>query len=381
MTVGDLVAIGLIALLALGGFRRGFVTGVLSLAGLVVGAIVGARLAPALLGGSAARYGPLVALVGAMILATFGQACGVIGGRWLRRALTLSPLRALDNVGGLVLGGVTGLALCWAVGAVLLYVPGQTELRRYAQESTILSTLNRELPPETVMGALSRIDSLAAIAGPSANVAAPDPDVLRDPDVTIARESVVRIRGYACGLGIEGSGWAAASGLVVTNAHVVAGVEQLAVDQRDGHALAGRVVAFDAENDVAVLSVPGLRALALELAPDEDPGAAAAMLGYPENGPYRATAVRVGRTLTLVGRDAYGNFPTVRRVTGIRGRIRKGNSGGPVVDDQGRVLTTVFGGRTGIGPAGGYGVPTDAVRRALRNAERGDFIGTACVEE
>ena len=105
------------------------------------------------------------------------------------------------------------------------------------------------------------------------------------------------------------------------------------------------------------------------------------MLGYPENGPYRATAVRVGRTLTLVGRDAYGNFPTVRRVTRIRGRIRKGNSGGPVVDDQGRVLTTVFGGRTGIGPAGGYGVPTDAVRRALRNAERGDFIGTACVEE
>ena len=94
-------AIGLIALLALrGGFRRGFVTGVLSLAGLVVGAIVGARLAPALLGGSAARYGPLVALVGAMILATFGQAFGVIGGRWLRRASTLSPLRALDNVGG-----------------------------------------------------------------------------------------------------------------------------------------------------------------------------------------------------------------------------------------------------------------------------------------
>ena len=110
-----------------------------------------------------------------MVLAAVGQACGVLAGRWLRGALSLGPLRALDNAGGLVLGGLTGLALCWAVGAVLLYVPGQTELRRHAQESAILSTLNRELPPERVMGALSRIDSLAAIAGPAANVAAPDP--------------------------------------------------------------------------------------------------------------------------------------------------------------------------------------------------------------
>jgi S1-C subfamily serine protease len=379
MSVGDLIAIGVIVLLALSGLRRGLVTGALSLVGLVAGAVIGVRLAPELLGASASRYQPLVALAAAMILAGVGQACGAVGGRWLRHALTFGPLRAVDNLGGLVLGAVTGLALCWAIGAVLLYVPGQTQLRRYAQDSTILSTLNREVPPETVMGALARIDALAAIAGPSANVDAPDPQLLADPDVTIARESVVRIRGFACGLGIEGSGWVAASDLVVTNAHVVAGVEQPVVDRRDGRRLGARVVAFDGKNDVAVLHVPGLRALALDFAP-ESPGAAGALLGYPENGPFHATPVRVGDTVELVGRDAYGKFPTLRHVTGIRGRIREGNSGGPVVDEQGRVLTTVFGGRTGLGPPGGYGVPNDAVRQALRDAKRGDVVGTACVE-
>ncbi len=378
MSIADWIAIGLIGLLALGGFRRGLVTGVLSLVGLVGGAIIGARLAPALLGDGAARYQPLVALGGALVLATVGQTCGVIGGRALRRALPLPPLRAIDNAGGLVLGAFTGLALCWAVGAVLLYVPGQLELRRYAQDSTILSALNRELPPERVMGALSRIDSLAAIAGPAANVAAPDPAVLEDPDVTIAQESVVRVRGYACGLGVEGSGWAAAPGIVVTDAHVVAGVERPVVDRRDGATLAATVIAFDAHNDVALLRVPGLRALALERT-EAKPGTAGALLGFPENGPYEATPVRVGRTLSLVGRDAYGHFPTVRRVTAIRGVIREGNSGGPVVDDQGRVLTTVFGGRTGGGRQGGYGIPNEVVRQALSDAAPGRPLSTACI--
>jgi S1-C subfamily serine protease len=374
----DWLAIGIIGLLALTGFRRGLVTGVLSLTGLVVGAVVGARIAPGLLGDAASRYQPIVALAGAMVLAAVGQALGISGGRWLRRALTFGPLKALDNAGGLLLGGITGLALCWAVGAVLLYVPGQTELRRYAQDSTIISALNRELPPEKVMGALSRFDALATIAGPAADVAAPDASILADPDVRIARESVVRVRGFACGLGIEGSGWVAASGLVVTNAHVVAGVERPVVDQRGRPELTARVVAFDPDSDVAVLSVPDLRALALERARAET-GTAAALLGYPENGPYTATPVRVGRTRTLVGRDAYGGFPTVRSVTPLRGVIRHGASGGPVIDEAGRVLATVFGARTGRGGPGGYGVPNDAVAKALAVATQGEELRTDCI--
>jgi uncharacterized membrane protein required for colicin V production len=378
MAVADLIVIAVIVLLALRGFRRGLLVGVLSLAGLVAGAVLGARLAPGLLGDDAGRYQPLLALGAAMTLAMVGQSLGYLGGRSLRGVLTLPPLRALDNIGGLMLGAATGLVLCWAVGAVLLYVPGETELRRYAQESTILSTLNRELPPDEVMGALSRIDALGLIAGPAANVPPPDREVLRTSDVEIARESVVRLRGNACGLGVEGSGWVAAPELVVTNAHVVAGVERPVVDFGRGATFTGTVVGFDAKSDVAVVRVPGLRALALERAPARN-GAAAALLGYPENGPYTATAVRVGNTVSLIGRDAYGRFPTVRRVTAIRGRIRAGNSGGPVVDEQGRVMATVFGGRTGSGDPGGYAVPNDRIAEVLADARRGQPLQTSCV--
>jgi S1-C subfamily serine protease len=314
-----------------------------------------------------------------MVLATVGQAGGVFVGRRVRNIVGIGPLRALDNMGGLVLGVISGLAFCWAIGAVLLYVPGQTELRRYAQESAILSALNSELPPETVMDALSRVDSFAAFAGPSANVDPPDPGILEDPDVAIAKESVVRVTGLACGLGVEGSGWVAAPGLVVTNAHVVAGIVRPVVDQRDGRAFEGRVIAFDATNDVAIVHVPGLRALALEIGVAQK-GTAAAMLGFPENGAYTATPVRVGSTHPLVGRDAYGRFPTTRQATAIRGSIRNGNSGGPVVDAAGRVVTTVFGERSGSGDPGGYGVPTTFVQQALVAATAGRPLSTPCVE-
>ena len=136
MSVVDLIALALVTLTALSGFRRGLVVGVFSLAGLALGAYLGARVGPSLVGAGQARWLPLVALGGAMLCAAVGQAIGVVIGRNLRRGLlVLGPLRVFDNIGGGMLGAVTGLALCWAVGAVLLYVPGQTELRRYAQDS------------------------------------------------------------------------------------------------------------------------------------------------------------------------------------------------------------------------------------------------------
>jgi S1-C subfamily serine protease len=378
VSVVDLVALGLVVLLAVGGFRRGLLTGVFSLVGLVAGAVIGARIAPTLVGDGEARWAPLVAVGGAVVMATVGQTAGTLAGRWTRRVVAVGPLRPLDSVGGLVLGAVTGLALCWAVGALLLYVPGQTELRRHVEESAILATLNRELPPDRVIDVVGRVDAFAAIAGPTANVDPPDPAVLADDDVELARDSVVRITGTACGIGVEGSGWIAASGVVVTAAHVVAGVVRPVVDRGDGRGFEGRVVAFDAENDVAVVHVPALRGLALELAAAE-PGTAGALLGYPENRGYAATPVRIGATRSLVGRDAYGNFPTTRHVTAVRGEIRSGNSGGPVVDEAGRVLTTVFGERTGPGTGGGYGVPNGYVQRALLAAAQGRPLSTPCL--
>jgi uncharacterized membrane protein required for colicin V production len=373
----DLIALGLVTLMALSGFRRGLVVGVFSLAGIALGAYLGARVGPSLVGGGRTAWLPLVALGGAILFAAVGQAIGVMIGRNLRRGLlVLGPLRVFDNVGGGMLGAATGLVLCWAVGAVFLYLPGQTELRRYAQDSTILSTLNQEFPPNRLIDTLAQIDPFDALTGPAAGVDPPDPAVLDSAGVSGAALSVVRVIGYACGLGIEGSGWVAAPGLVVTNAHVVAGVGAPRVDRDDGALLDARVVSFDKVNDVAVLRVPGLTASPLRLA-DASEGTPGGMLGYPGNGPYAQTAVRVGRNAQIVGRDAYGHFPTGRRVTTIRGNIRSGNSGGPVVDSRGRVITTVFAQRAGTD--GGYGVPTQFVRAAIARAGT-EALETPCAD-
>ena len=377
MSTVDLIALGLIALTAFTGFRRGLVVGVFSLAGLALGFYLGARVGPSLVGGDLARWLPLVALGVAMLCAAIGQAIGGMAGRSIRRALlVLGPLRLLDSIGGGLLGGVLGLALCWAVGAVLLYLPGQTELRRYAQDSEILSALNQELPPERLIDTLARIDPFSTLAGPAAGVEPPDPGVLDSDGVSAAALSVVRVVGNACGLGIEGSGWVAAPGLVVTNAHVVAGIRTPHVDRGDGDLLDARVVSFDKVNDIAVLRVAGLQARPLLLA-DAAEGTPGGLLGYPGNGPYTETAVRVGRVVRIVGRDAYGTFPTSRQVTTIRGEIRSGNSGGPVVDARGRVITTVFAQRAGTD--GGYGVPTAIVRAAIAKAGT-DALETRCVD-
>ena len=378
MPLFDLIALGLVGLMALAGLRRGLVAGVLSLAGLIGGAYVGAQVGPTVVGSDYTRWLPLVALGTAMLFAAVGQALGVMLGRHLRRGLVvLGPLRVFDSVGGAVLGAAIALTFLWVVGAVLLYVPGQTELRRYVQSSTILSTLNDRLPPGRLIDELARIDPFAAIAGPSASVGPPDPAVLGTAGVNAAALSVVRVVGDACGLGIEGSGWVAAPGLVVTSAHVVAGVDEPRVDRNDGgRLLRAQVVAFDRHNDIAVLRVAGLKQRPLPLA-GSAPGTAAALLGYPANGPYVETPVRVGEDVQIIGRDAYGHFPTSRVVTTLRGSVRGGNSGGPAVDARGRVLTTVFARRPG--GDGGFGVPSELVRAAL--GEVGSkVIRTECVD-
>ena len=374
MNTVDWLAVVLITLTAISGFRRGLVTGVLSLLGLVGGAIAGAGIAPNLVGEGSA-YVPLVALGGAAIGGMFGQSLGVFLGRSARHSMAiLPPLRLLDSVGGVALGAATGLAICWTVGAVLLYLPGQTELRRLAQESAVVSALTEALPPQRVMDAVGGIDPFATIVGPAAGVGPPEPAIALDPDIRAVRGSVVRIRGYACGLGVEGSGWIVRPGLVVTNAHVVAGVSTPVVDRRDGDAHDASVVSFDAANDVAVLRVPGLPGRALGLA-DPQRDESAALLGFPGNGPLRVTPVRMGRTAKVAARDAYGRIQLGRPVVALRGDVQSGNSGGPIVDGDGRVIATVFARRRGSDD--GFAVPNEQVTNALANA--GPPLDTACV--
>ncbi len=364
MTTIDWIALAVIGLTALGGLRRGLVAGAFSLAGILFGAYLGSRLAPQLLSGSDSAYAPVIALGGAVVLGVVLRSAAGMVGSTIRSALfALPPLRVLDSLGGLVLGAATGLALVWVAGAVALHLPGQTELRREVQQSKILRELNTRVPPARLLEAIQRVDLLERIAGPRANVPAPDPGLLRDPAVRSARASVFRVIGSACGLGVEGSAWAARPHLLVTNAHVVAGMKDARVDTGDG-SVPATVVHFDPRDDVAVLRVPGVDALPLRLA-EPEAGAPVAILGYPENGPFTATPARIGQTGNVLADDAYGRGPIERRITTIRGLVRHGNSGGPAVDAQGRVQATIFASRVGDGVPSGYGLPASVVRDAL----------------
>jgi S1-C subfamily serine protease len=377
VTTVDWIAAAVIALAALNGLKRGLVGGALSLAGIFAGAYFGAKLAPQFLSGSESPYTPLVALGGAIALGFLLQSVAAMAGGAIRSSLfVLPPLRVLDSVGGFALGAAAGAAIVWVAGAVALHVPGQVELREEVQRSRILGELNERVPPSKLLDAIARVDPFAAIRGPEPNVGPPDPALLATEGVRRASPSVFRVVGTACGLGIEGSGWVAASNLVVTNAHVVAGMKDARVDRAGGESRDADVVAFDPQNDIAVLRVAGLDAPPLRLI-DPVEGRAVAILGYPENGPFTATAGRIGQTGDVLTDDAYGRGPVRRQVTTLRGVVRHGNSGGPAVDAQGRVLTTVFASR--IGSDSGYGVPSGLVRRALARLSPREISSGPCV--
>ena len=378
MTTVDWIAAGVIALAALNGLRRGLVGGLLGLAGIAAGAYFGAKLAPQLLSGSESPYTPLVALGGAVVLVVLLQTVAGMAGSAIRTSLfAVPPLRLLDSLGGLVLGAAAGAAIVWVAGAVALHLPGQRQLREEVQRSRILGELNERVPPSRLLDAIARVDPFLSIRGPEARVAPPNPALLASPGVKAARESVFRVTGSACGLGVAGSGWAAAPNLVVTNAHVVAGMKDARVDRRDGEFRDAIVVAFDPRDDVAVLRVAGLGARPLE-AVEPVAGQSVAILGYPESGPFTAAAGRIGQTSVVLTDDAYGRGPVRRLITTLRGEIRHGNSGGPAVDIRGRVHTTIFASRVG-GEGQGYGVPTALVREELAAAGAREVSTGPCV--
>jgi hypothetical protein len=363
----DWIIIAFTVLLAVWGYGQGLIAGGLALAGFAAGAFIGSRLGPLLLQeGSHSPYAPLFALIGALLLGSlFASGLEVLGFQ-LRHRLP-EELGVLDGVGGAALLACLGLFLVWIVGAVALQTPGARDLREPIQRSTILRQLNTVLPPSgAILKALARFDPFPAIRGPSANVPPPNAKIARDPDVEAAGRSVVRVLGTACGLGVEGSGWVAGNELVVTNAHVVAGQDDTTVQLRgEGPLLDSDAVWYDPKNDLAILRVPGLAgAPRLPLNVNAQAGASGAVLGFPENGGYDVEPARLGQTATVITQDSYGRGPVQRLITSIRGLVRHGNSGGPVVDSSGRVVTTIFAASTGRQHTG-YGVPDSVVKRAL----------------
>jgi S1-C subfamily serine protease len=367
VTKVDWLALAFVAISAVIGYRKGLISSAFSVAGIVIGAVLGARLAPHLLAeGAESPYTPLVGLAGAAVGAVLLETLGTVAGSLLRSRVGVGTARQFDTAGGLVLGAAAGIAVVWVLGSVALQLPGQPGLRQSVQKSIFLQKLNDVVPPARLMRALARVDPFPTITGPDAPVAAPDPRVLGQPGVRQASPSVVRVLGTACGLGVSGTGWVAAHELVVTAAHVVAGQDDTTVEPFGGvPRLRARAVYVDHRNDVAVLRVRGLEATPLPFV-DATQGSSVAILGFPQSGPFASTAGRIGRTAVVLARDSYGHGPVSRTITSLRGRIRHGNSGGPAVDAQGRVQATIFAARPG-GEVG-YGVPASIVRRALARA-------------
>ncbi|HUR85383.1 MAG TPA: MarP family serine protease [Solirubrobacteraceae bacterium] len=373
MTPLDFIIIAFAAFFALVGFARGFLIGALSLAGFAAGAYLGTRFGPHLLSeGNASPFAPLFGLLGALIGGTLLSAGAEGIGGAMRAGMVSPAARGIDGILGSILAIALALGIAWLLSVIVLQTPGIRDYRRTIQKSAILQELNEVLPSDQVLKALARFDPFPTINGPGANVPAPRGSVARDPDIQRAGDSVVQILGNSCGLGVSGSGWVAARGIVVTNAHVVAGQDSgdTVVRRRDrGQRFDARAIAFDSRNDIAVLRVPDLPSPSLDFAREVKVTEPGAVLGYPLSGPFDIRAARVGATRTTLTQDAYGRRLVRRKIVAFRGDVQPGNSGGPIIDVAGRVSATVFAKSTSGGAEGGFAIPNDIVRDILARAD------------
>jgi S1-C subfamily serine protease len=350
------------------GARTGFLAGVFSLVGVVVGASVGSRIAPSLLpDGGNPIYGAGITLGSILAFSVLGEVIARSMGGSIRNRLSSPASATLDGLGGALLGFALALVLVWAVGVFALQSQPLASLQPVAQDSRILQTLKERMPSGLLTQAVADLQPLPKIRGPEPEVAAPEGNIVNDPDVQAASQRTLRVTGTACGYGVEGSAWVAGRNLVVTNAHVVAGETATWVQiGGSGQQLPAEVVAFDERNDIAVMRVEGLGLAPLPVAAART-GEAAAVIGFPQNGPLDIEPARTGTTERVVSTDAYDNGPVERIVTSFRVYVRPGNSGGPAVDADGRVISTIFASRTDSNNSG-YGVPSRIVQRHLRAA-------------
>jgi S1-C subfamily serine protease len=373
----DLFIALFVFVVVLRGARTGFLAGVFSLVGVVLGASLGSRLALLLLPESQSPiFGAGITLLSILAFAVIGEVAARAAGGALRARLPGQASQALDSLGGAALGLVLSLALVWAVGLFVLQSPPLAELQPAVKESRILQALNERMPADYLTRAVAELKPLPQIQGPEADVPVPNEYIARDPEVLAASSRTVRVSSIACGYGIEGSGWVAAPDLVVTNAHVVAGEVATKVQpEGTGPSWQAEVVLFDPKNDIAILRVDGLGLPSLPLAAPRT-GEPAAVLGFPENGPLDIEPARTGATQRVISGDAYNRGPVERTVTSFRAYVRPGNSGGPVVNKDGEAVATVFASRTDSSNSG-YGIPSQIVKRRLAlAASRTEPVGT-----
>jgi S1-C subfamily serine protease len=301
------------------------------------------------LGIDPAFFGLLVVVVGAVV----GQLLATLLGSALRRELTWRPLRTLDSLAGGAVSVISVLLVAWLVGTALAHT-SSSGVARQVDNSRVLRDVDHVMPTDarTWFGSFRRLldqDGLPEVfggIGPDSivPVAPPDPKLAHSRAVRTAEPDVVKIVGVAdaCSRQLEGSGFLFAPDRVMTNAHVVAGVESPTVQTTDGQSLHAHVVLYDPQRDVAVLLVPGLSGSPLQFAGPLGRGQSTIVAGYPENGPFDAVAARIRAVQNARGPDIYQNREVTRQIYSLYSIVRPGNSGGPLLTPSGTVAGVVF---------------------------------------
>jgi S1-C subfamily serine protease len=348
----DWLLVGLVLTYALSGYWQGFVTGACATAGLLLGGLAGVWLAPIALGdANPSVLVSLGALFVVILSASLGQAVFQYAGARLRDTISWQPFRAVDAAGGAVLSGAAVLLVAWALG-VAVAGSGISGITPLVRDSAILKRVDQTLPASAanVLKAFNNVVGttffpryLEPFAPERIISVGPGPQrLLTDPDVVRAKSAVVKIESVnSCGRGIEGSGFLFARDRVMTNAHVVAGVDRPTVSI-GGCSVAGRVVYYDPDVDVAVISVSSGDTTPLPFDTTVSAKEGVAILGYPQDGPYDVQTARVRSQQRLRSPNIYGDGAVIRDVLSLRGKVRPGNSGGPVVSSAGEVVGVVF---------------------------------------
>ncbi|MGW7002013.1 MarP family serine protease [Streptomyces sp. NPDC054933] len=377
---------------AVSGYRRGLVASCILLAGFLGGAVIGVWLLPFALRPVAAGTvaAGVVALLVVLVPAGLGHA---LAGRlaWkVRRGLNWGPVRWVDGLGGAAAGALALFAVAWLMASVLVTAP-MPVLSQQIRNSAVLGAVDRAMPAQTPAWFSRATDALSG-AGfpqvfnpfenePTTGVPAPSGDAVTASATAAAKQSVVKVVGVADvdggERGQEGSGFVYSSDHVMTNAHVVAGVQDPTVQIGGvGRKYDAKVVLFDPETDVAVLDVPGLPAPALHFASQAHRGGPAVVAGYPEDGGLDLRAATVAGRITAKGQDIYGDNTTTRDIYQIRSDVRHGNSGGPLLTTGGRVYGVVFARSTSDADTGYALTAQQVAADAQRAATATEPVGT-----
>jgi S1-C subfamily serine protease len=352
MNMLDWLLLLLVAAYALSGYWQGFITGAFATVGLLGGGLFGIWVAPIALGDAKpSLWVSLGALFIVILSATLGQAFLQYAGARLRERITWQPVRAVDAIGGAVLSSFAVLLVAWALGVA---VSGSRfgPVTPVVRESRVLAEVDQVVPDR----AYQALEAFNSVVGTTffprylepfaperiVSVDPPDAAIARDPQVRNAEEAVLKIRGNNdCGRGVEGTGFLIRDDRLMTNAHVVAGVDDPEVMVGDGSVDAD-VVYYNSDLDVAVLAIDPLPRTALVFNENAEPGDGGAILGYPEDGPYDVQAARIRAAQRLRSPDIYGRGSVIRPVFSLRGLVRPGNSGGPLINDAGQVTGVIF---------------------------------------